>query len=419
VAEDAAELALRGADIICLGPAEWGVIHSVTSYTMEAMAGANRVLYVEPFGSSLTLRRIARFQRRQHERKPELERVGERFWIYRPPAIGLPGTSRTAAVSRINGWMLARLLRGVQRRLGFHDPILWTSLYNSGTLLRHFPARLKIFETHDFDAALARSPRQRAMILRLEAETCRAADLVFAVTDELAEPLRAYNPNMHVVYCAAAPEVFGRALLPETKVPEAVARLPRPVIGYLGGVDPWKIDVGLLRHMAHSHPGWSIALVGYVWFGFDAGVFADCPNIHVLGPQAYGEFPAFLKGMDVCIMPFPLNETTLRGDALKLYEYLSGGRPVVSTPVPAAKRLASVIRIADNKADFVTAVEAALTDPPEAQAVRLAAIRPHTWSARTRQKAAIIRAALDGGDGPRLNRKSSDLKQGKPTCPHV
>jgi glycosyltransferase involved in cell wall biosynthesis len=393
--DDTPTLPLRGADIICLGPAEWGVVNSVTSYTMQGLAEANRVLYVEPFGSSLTLRRVARWQKRQRARKPELEQIGERFWIYRPPAIGLPGTSRVAAASRINGRILAGLLRGVQRRLGFHDPVLWSPLYNSGALLRHFPARLKIFETHDYDAALARDARQRAIVLRLEAETCRAADLVFAVTDELADPLRVYNANTHVVHCAAAPEVFGRALLAETVVPEAIARLPKPVIGYLGGVDPWKIDVGLLHHMARSHPEWSIALVGYVWFGFDAAVFADFPNIHVLGPQDYAAFPAFLKGMDVCIMPFPLNDTTLRGDALKLYEYLAGGRPVVSTPVPAARRLASVVRIADNKADFVAAVEAALTDPPEAQATRLAAVRPHSWAARTRQKATIIRAALD------------------------
>jgi len=393
--EGADRLALRDADIICLGPAVWGVIHSVTHYTMQGMAEANRVVYVEPFGASLTLRNVARFQQRQREQKPVLEQIGERFWVYRPPAIGLPGISRLAAVSRINGRILAWLLRRVQQRLGLRNPILWSPLYNSGAVLRHFPARLKIFETVDFDAALARNARQRAMMLRLEAEACRAADLVFAVTDELAEPLRVHNPNMHVVYCAAAPEVFGRALLPETNVPEAIARLPKPVIGYLGGVDPWKIDVALLRHLAQSHPEWSIVLVGYVWFGFDAAVFADCRNIHLLGPQAYGDFPAFLKGMDVCIMPFPLNDTTLRGDALKLYEYLCGGKPVVSTSVPAARRLASVVRIADNKADFVTAVEAALTDPPEARAARLAAVRPHSWAARTRQKAAIIRAALD------------------------
>ncbi len=98
------------------------MINSVTSYTAQGMAQANRVLYVEPFGSS-SRSVVARLQRRQREHKPELEQIGERFPIYRPPAIGLPGISHLAAVSRINGWILAQLLRGVQRRLGFRDPV--------------------------------------------------------------------------------------------------------------------------------------------------------------------------------------------------------------------------------------------------------------------------------------------------------
>ena len=151
--------------------------------------------------------------------------------------------------------------------------------------------------------------------------------------------------------------------------------------------------------MARAHPDWSIVLVGYVWFGFDPAQLTICPNIHVLGPQSYDAFPGFLKAMDVCIMPFPLNGITLNGDALKLYEYLAGGRPVVSTRVPAARRLAGVVRIADTPEDFIAAVEAALAEPPGAQADRLAAVQPHSWDARNRQKAAHINAALARSPG--------------------
>lgn len=392
---DDADLALRGADIIILGPAEWGVIKSVTAYTAEGLAPANRVLYVEPFGSWITLRRMARWRQRALESPHEIEQISENFWTYRPPPIGMPGLTRWHMASSVNGMILARLLRRVAARMGFHDPILWTMHYNSATVLRQFPARLRIFESVDYDAALARDSAHRDLVLRLEAESCRAADLVMAVTDELAEPLRQYNAQTHAVYCGAALDFFGRALLPDTVVPDSIARLPGPVIGYLGGVDPWKIDIALLRHVARRHPDWSIALVGYVWFGFDRAAFADCPNIHLLGPQAYEDFPAFLKGMDACIMPFPLNDVTLRGDALKAYEYLAGGRAVISTPVPAAKRLSAAVRIADTPEGFVAAIESALSDPPEAVAHRLAVVQPHSWQARTRQKAAIIRAALD------------------------
>ncbi|MBW6396491.1 glycosyltransferase [Roseomonas sp. HJA6] len=386
---------LQGQDIICLGPVEWGVINSVTSHSALGLAKHNRVLYVEPLRSWATLRRTLRWQRRGKESKPALEHITDNLWVFRPPPIALPGLTRWRFVSEANGIVLARLLRRVSRQMGLRDPILWSTLYESGSVLRHFASPLRIFESVDYDAALARDDSHRALVLALEADACRSADLVMAVTEELAQPLRAYNTSVHVVNCAADLEFFGRALDPATPLPPAIARLSRPVIGYLGGVDPWKIDIALLRHIAQQHPEWSIALVGYIWFGFDASVFADCPNIHLLGKQRYEDFPGFLKGIDVAIMPFPLNDVTLRGDALKLYEYLAGGRPVVSTRVPAACRLADVVRIADAADDFARAIEAALAEPPALRAARLLAVRPHSWEARVREKSEIVRAALD------------------------
>jgi glycosyltransferase involved in cell wall biosynthesis len=387
---------LEGQDIICLAPAEWGIIRASTEYTMFGLAQANRVVYVEPFASWITLARMARLQRRRRERKPGLEQVRENFWVYRPPPVGVPGITRFRMASTLNGRILARLLRGVSRRLGFRDPILYSPLYNSASFLRSYPARLRIFENQDYDAAMARDDAHRRLVLDLEAETCRAADLCFAVTDELADLVRPHNPNVHAVYCGAALDVYGRALDPATVVPEAIARLPKPVIGYLGGLDPWKIDVDLLLHIARTRPDWTIALVGYVWFGFDKSVFADCPNIHVLGPQPYDDLPRFVKGMDVGILPFPLNDITRNGDAVKTYEYLAAGRPVVSTSVPAARRLVPHVRIAETPDAFVAAIEAALTEPAQAQAARHDAVKPHSWEARARQKAALIRRALDG-----------------------
>ncbi|UFN47518.1 glycosyltransferase [Roseomonas sp. OT10] len=390
---------LEGQDIICLGTVEWLVVHSVAEYTMQGFARSNRVLFVEPFGSWITLRRMARWQKRKREKKPRLEQVDENLWIYRPPPIGLPGISRWRWASRVNDRILDRLLRGVVKELGFRRPLLWSYLYNTATVLRHFPSRLSIYECGDHDAALARDEAQRRMVRAHEADTCRAADLVFAVTDELAEPRRAHNPKTHAVYCGAAMEFFGRALLPETVVPDDIARLPKPVLGYLGGVDPWKMNVDLLKQIARRFPERSIALVGYVWFGFDAATFADTPNIHVLGPKDYEDFPGYLKGMDACIMPFPLNDITRNGDALKLYEYLAGGRAVVSADVPAARRFPGIVRIAETADDFAVAVDEALAEPLSRAAERVEAVRPHSWDERNRQKAALIREALAQKEG--------------------
>ena len=388
------QIGVEPMDIICIGTVEWLVVHSLAEYTMLGFARTDRVLFVEPFGSFITLARMARWQRRKRLSKPRLEQVGPNLWVYRPPPVGLPGISRWRAASSINGWILAHLLRRVVKRLGFQRPILWSYLYNSAELLRSVAARLKIYECGDEDSALARDDTQRRLVIDSDRATCRAADLVFACTAELAAARRAANPNIHEVNCAADLEFFGQALLDETQVPDDIAALPRPRIGYLGGVDPWKMDIELLLTLARRHPEWSIVLVGYVWFGFDRAVFAACSNIHVLGPKDYDDFPRYLKGMDVCIMPFPLNDITRNGDALKLYEYLAGGRPVVSTPVPAAKRLRHVVRIASTPDEFADAVQAALLEGPDALVQRLEAIRHHSWEIRNAEKRRLIESRL-------------------------
>ena len=391
---DIGKVASKPYDIVCIGTVEWLVVHSIAEYTMLGFARTHRVLFVEPFGSVVTLARMARWQKRKRVARPSIEQAGPNLWVYRPPPAGLPGQSRWRWIATVNGWILSFLLKRAVRKLGFEKPVLWSYIYNTASLLRSFPSRLAIYECGDHDEALARDERQRQLVRAHEKDTCEAADLVFAVTEELATPRRAYNPQTYEVNCAADLAFFGRALLPEIAVPASIAALPKPVIGYLGGVDPWKMDIGLLTHLSQAHPNWSIALVGYVWFGFDKAVFAGLPNIHVLGPQDYDDFPRFLKGMDVCIMPFPLNGITRNGDALKLYEYLAGGRPVVSTDVPAARRLASVVRIASDPEAFAAAVEAALLDGPEALAQRLETIKAHGWETRNAQKAGIIAARL-------------------------
>jgi hypothetical protein len=94
--------------------------------------------------------------------------------------------------------------------------------------------------------------------------------------------------------------------------------------------------------------------------------------------------------MDVCIAPFALNDTTRYGDSLKIYEYLSAGRPVVSTPIPSAIRIGSPIRIASTPDMFVEQIASALTEGPEHLVRRLQAVRPHTWDHRVSQKSRLI-----------------------------
>ncbi|MGB8815063.1 MAG: glycosyltransferase [Paracoccaceae bacterium] len=377
-------------DFICVAVSNWGVVSSVADYTIRGLAQrGHRVLVVEPFESVSSVIRMARIQKRSIGAKWGLRQVEPNIWAYRPLPLALPGQSRTPIAARLSGRLLALMVRRAAARLGFGRTCLWSFMYNSGSLLSHVPAALRIYENGDDDAALARTDGQRHTVRILDAETCATADLVMAVTEELCAPRRVHNPQTYEVNCAADVAFFGTALDPATEIPAAIAGLPHPVIGYFGGLDPWKIDIPLITEMARLRPNWSFAFVGYVWFGFDASAFDGLPNVHILGPQDYARLPGFMKGMDVGLMPFPLNDITRNGDALKCYEYLAAGLPVVGRNVPVARRLPQWVAIADTPGEFIAACEAQLA-APHSRADRNAAMAAHDWSVRVAQKLALI-----------------------------
>jgi glycosyltransferase involved in cell wall biosynthesis len=381
---------LQGFDIVCLGTVEWLAVPGASEHTVLRLARRNRVLFVQPFNALSTLFHEACIQRRHFKATWGVRQIGPTLWVYAPPPIGMPGSSHWRWPAEVNGWILSRLLKRTIQVLGFVNPLLWTYMCNSAPVVRYLKPCLSIHDCIDKIHVMARSEHQRRLVQEREAALCREVDIVFGVTEGMVNARRPFNPNTFEVNNAGDFEHFGKARSASTVVPPSIAELPRPVVGYIGGLDPWRIDISIIQGIAKARPQWSIALVGPVWHGFDPAAFLPFPNIHLLGMQRHADLPNYLKGIDVCITPFKLNEFTLHGDAMKCYEYLTAGKPVVSTPVPSALRLSSVVRIADNPAAFLSAIEASLTEEPSAAERRLEAVKSHTWEDRVAQKSRIV-----------------------------
>ena len=381
-------------NIVFLNSVDWLVIKSTGEYTMLGIAKRHRVLVVEPFTALLTALRVARIQSRTYRKSYGVRRIGENMYLYSPPPLGVPGMSRWRWPAKVNAVIFSWLVRRVVRKLRFDNPVVWTYSYDVADVVKRLPSSLSVYECLDQDEALAKDERHRRLIREREEALCRQVDLVIGVTEELAAARRKYNAHSFPVNAGVDPDFFGQATLASTEVPDDIARLPKPVLGYFGSLDPWKMDVDLITFLASSRPDWSIALVGFIWYGFDPKRFEPCSNIHVLGPKPYENVPGYLKGMDVAMMPFPLNEITLNGDAIKLYEYLAAGKPIVSVPVPAALRNRDVVRVARTREEFLAAIDASLHDSPEARAQRLAAARRHSWSNRVEEKLKLVAERL-------------------------
>jgi UDP-galactopyranose mutase len=141
------------------------------------------------------------------------------------------------------------------------------------------------------------------------------------------------------------------------------AHIPHPRLGFFGVVDE-RMDLELLEQVAAARPDWHLVIVGPV-VKIDPALLPRAANIHYLGPQQYEDLPSYLAGWDVALLPFARNDATRFISPTKTPEYLAAGKPVVSTSIRDVVRpygIAGLARIADEPADFVAAVEAALAE---------------------------------------------------------
>jgi glycosyltransferase involved in cell wall biosynthesis len=220
------------------------------------------------------------------------------------------------------------------------------------------------------------------------------ANVVFTGGLGLYEAKSREHPNVHFFGCGVDAQHYGKARAPDTAVPAAVANLPGPVLGYFGVIDE-RLDYELIGAVADAYSGGSVVMAGPT-----AKVRPEelprQPNVHWLGQQAYADLPALVKGFDVCLMPFALNEATRYINPTKTLEYLAAGKPVVSTAIPdVARNFADVVRVAESPEDFIYAIRDLLhagADPTPG----LARANGATWDATVAAMRAHLLDAVRG-----------------------
>jgi polysaccharide pyruvyl transferase CsaB len=158
------------------------------------------------------------------------------------------------------------------------------------------------------------------------------------------------------------------------------SRVHGPVIGYFGAISDW-FDYDLLSFLARSRPHYSFVLIGDANTPHTSGI-RSLPNVHLLGEKDYREIPGYLSQFDVCLIPFLLNELTRGVDPVKLYEYLSQGKPVVASALPELPADSGLLYVARGPDDFLAKLDAAVNEDGSLREKRIEFARKNTWGSR-------------------------------------
>ncbi|MBT2339004.1 glycosyltransferase [Pseudomonas fluorescens] len=171
---------------------------------------------------------------------------------------------------------------------------------------------------------------------------------------------------------------------------DVLGGLVGPVIGYYGALAQW-LDFPLLAALADRRPDWNFILLGDVFVDDMAGL-EHKPNVHILGIKPYSQMPLYLHHFDACLIPFRLYNVTHAVDPVKFYEYISAGKPVISTPLNEMSVYKDLLYFATGVDEFIEQIERALAEHDLAlYKRRLEVARANDWRDRfnTTQRALV------------------------------
>jgi glycosyltransferase involved in cell wall biosynthesis len=337
-------------DLICYSHLRWNFVYQRPQHLLSRFAQRFRTFFVEepvfdthqPFVDTI---------------------LNDNVWIVTPHLVADQNNSE-------NIIQLQKLLIDLFDRFKIYQRIDW--YYTPMALDIAKPLKqpeLVIYDCMDELSAFKNAPENLKI---KESELMKLADIVFTGGHSLYESKKYLHKNMYPFPSSIDKTHFLRARIAGVH-PEDQATIPYPRIGFYGVIDE-RMDIELLQELAVKKPDWQLIILGPV-VKIDPATLPQLPNIHYLGNKSYAELPDYLRGWDVAMLPFAINESTKFISPTKTPEYLAGGKPVVSTPItdvvnPYEKN--GLVYIGSTSADFIAGIEWALemkNDPAWLKAV--------------------------------------------------
>ena len=380
-------------DTICFGGGDWWY-HNRGHIDMQMMRRFSRmgtVLYVNSVvvqkpvlkkGMNLlkkVIRKIKSISR-------GLQRSDEGFWVYSPltfPVHHIPWARR------LNNLLLRFQIEWVSRKLRIRNPIVWLSCPAASEVAVKIQKDKLIYQRAD---RWEEFPNVDPIKVRESDRLAKShGDLTVFVNSSLYEEeakqcRKAFYLDHGVDY-----DTFSSASR-DSCIPEDIAAVPGPIVGFFGGIDGHTFDMNLVEKVVDRLPKLSFVFVGST--SLDCTKLLSRENVWMLGQKPYEQIPHYGKCFDVAIMPWRQNRWIQACNPIKLKEYLALGKPVVSTPFPELQKYSEVVYQAETDEAFARSIQKALEiDSIQKIADRKKRVRHSSWDSKAEL---LLKELFDG-----------------------
>ena len=167
----------------------------------------------------------------------------------------------------------------------------------------------------------------------------------------------------------------------------------KPRIGYVGWITK-RTDLNLLQYVVREKPQWTLILAGP-----QSNNDLEMRDLLKLKNVRYSEYiphedvPAFIRSLDVCLIPHRDTPYSRSMSPLKLFQCLASGRPIVSTNVAGLERFASYLKVATDYEGFVRGIADTLENDTLGDSRKRISVALHeTWDRRTQEIFSLVKS---------------------------
>jgi glycosyltransferase involved in cell wall biosynthesis len=368
--------------IVCVSDLFWDEHWCSEQQLMSRLSKRGRVLYVERPVSLLSFftgssdapvgRQIWRWL------TGGIRNETSTLTILTPPPV-LP-LRYVGVVNAVNEWVRLRSIKRALRQLGAKRPVLWIYAPDAGRLVGKAGEAFSMYYCADDWAASDQWWNSAKDIRARELELGTNVDLIVGTSTKIVKRWKENREDVILVSNGADVTLFKKARDPKLNIPDDLRSIPEPRVGCVGFVDG-RFNAKLYETLATWKPEWNFVIVGPLNESkLDISRLRQMSNVHFLGGRTVAEIPAYLKGFNVCTIPYICNRLSESIFPLKLFEYLAAGRPVVATALPELRPFSEYLRIADSPQAFLQALEISLNHPLDSASDTV--LDAHSWDAK-------------------------------------
>jgi hypothetical protein len=283
-------------------------------------------------------------------------KASQKIWVWTP--FILPKSIKV--ISLLVRWLSSSNKRNKSIVL-LNDPNAWSNFK-----LDLVDSEKLIFDWSDDFAEFCESNQEKEKYSNCIEEIINHSDKVICVNQNLYKRAKIINENSLILDNKSAINInlpISSDETPNKTMSDLsyIKSLKMPIVGYVGWLVPDRLDCNLIEHAASQRPNYNFVFVGPANTQFEIHTLTEkYKNIHILESVPYGLMRDVINYFDVCILPNKINQHTDGNSPIKLYDYLSMEKPVVTTATGGTELLLDFISVANNNDDFVKKLDGSL-----------------------------------------------------------